>query len=179
MYNTKSNPSELQENSGSVSEYKTAAVIQFPKQLPNSNLVKNISNETVFGNINGHKPANDCNTSFVSLSDDAREISEADSDQIANISLESSSISSSRKKLDRAKITRIDPITTKENTFDNVETPRSPTMKKHHDLPGTNCSKSLGTSNSKTPNKTSLTQSCNMCNVIVNSAAQLTQVFYN
>jgi len=180
--NTKGKSISIEANTSSLSAYHNATVIPFsipmpqPIPLPSRKLMHDPTNETVLSNDNGHNPGNDSNTSFVSSSDDARELSEIDSDRISHILPDSSSISSYRKKLERSNNTLLDPILAiKETALDNADVPRSPTAKQHPCVPETNCSKLLGPNNFQSPSKTSLTHSCDMCNVIVNSAAQLTQ----
>ena len=117
---------------------------------------------------------NDCNTSFISSSDDAKESSEPESERVVNIG---QSLCSSKSILDGATDDVIDNIIPMKNSTSNsMEVPKSPTTKQYTSTIGAISTKSAPQVNLKGLNKTAVAYSCDMCNVIVNSSAQLTQV---
>ena len=120
----------------------------------------------------------DCNVSFVSSSDEAKESSEPDSERVSSTPLDSSHIPNSRTILEGSEIALMDPLKPiNGNSLITTEIPRSPTGPKPT-ITAANASKSPPSLNGKVPNKIVSPFSCDMCNVIVNSAAQLTQVTY-
>ena len=117
---------------------------------------------------------NDCNTSFISSSDEAKESSEPESERVQSIG---QPICSSKSTLDGATADVIDNIIPMKNsTLNSMEVPKSPTTKQYTSSLGAISTKSASHVNLKCLNKTAVAYSCDMCNVIVNSSAQLTQV---
>jgi hypothetical protein len=100
--NNTSQPSSPETNTSSL--FQDVPVIPFPMSMPQAIVpvdksINDASNETVLDNDNPTNSSHDCNVSFVSSSDEAKESSEADSERISNNPLDSSPISSNRKKL--------------------------------------------------------------------------------
>lgn len=117
---------------------------------------------------------NDCNTSFISSSDEAKESSEPESERVLSIG---QPLCSTKSILDGATDDVLDNMNPNKNSASNsVEAPKSPTTKQYPSTIGSISSKSASHVNLKCLNKTAVAYSCDMCNVIVNSSAQLTQV---
>ena len=179
----KNNTISVETKPSSSNTFQDIPVIPFQISLPQAAVpVDKPTNNAA----SGQRPDNDiathlnhdCNVSFVSSSDEAKESSEADSERISSTPLDSSLIPNSRTILEENEIALIDPLKPiKGNSLLTTETPRSPTGPKPT-ITAANASKSPPSLNGKVPNKIVSPFSCDMCNVIVNSAAQLTQVTY-
>ena len=180
--NKPSKPGSLKMSTTSSTAFQDLPVIHFPISLPQEvvqvdNSINDTSNPTVLDHDNLNSQSHDCNVSFVSSSDEAKESSEADSERISNDLVDSTLISSNIKKLEGADISLLDTIKTMNgNSLTAVDSPRSPTAIKNPVIASTIISKPLPPNMGKVSSKTSPTYSCDMCNVIVNSPAQLTQV---
>jgi len=180
----KINPGSHETNTRSSSAYHNAPAIPFQIPLPQPNVPGNnlindaAKEEIICDNDETNNQNNECNSSFVSSIDEAKESSEDDSDRIAHIISSTLPISCNRKKLDGGDIILLDTsMPVKSNTSSTTEVSKSTTTKLQTIIPGINGSKPLlSPSNVKPSTKTSPNYCCDMCNVIVNSAAQLTQV---
>ena len=117
---------------------------------------------------------NDCNASFISSSDEAKESSEPESERVVNIG---QPLCSSKSILEGATDDALnDRIPMKNDTSNSMEVPKSPTSKQYPSTIGAITSKSASHVNLKSLSKAAAANSCDLCNVIVNSSAQLTQV---
>ena len=180
----KINPVSHETITSSSSAYDNDPDTPFQILLPQPNLrgskLINVAakEELVFDNDETNNQSNECNSSFVSSIDEAKESSEDDSDRISHIISCTIPISCNRKTLKGGDSILSDTsIPGKSNTSSTTEVSKSSTTKQHTIIPGLNGSKTLlSSSNVKILTKTSPNYCCEMCNVIVNSAAQLTQV---
>ena len=133
--------------------------------------LENAKEDNCEGNNNYN---NNCNTSFISSSDEGKESSEPESERVVNIG---QTLCSSKSILEGATddvINDINPM--KNNNSNSIEVPKSPTSKQYPATIGAITSKSSSHVNLKSLNKTAAAYSCDLCNVIVNSSVQLTQV---
>ena len=172
---------ESEDTSSSIAGHDSTA-ISFSMQAPhpiallhNGKSIKGKLESAKEDNREDHKNYNnDCNTSFISSSDEAKESSEPESDRAVNIG---QPLCSSKSILEGATddaINDINPM--KNNTSSAMEVPKSPTSKQYPSTIVAITSKSSSHVNLKSLNKTAAANSCDLCNVIVNSSAQLTQV---
>ena len=175
---TISKPSSIETNTSSFSPYNNMSVTPPPSHLSQS--MKDESNgESAYDNNKIGNDENDCNIPFISSNVETKaSLSETNTKGATNVSSPSASISCKMKNLEVENIVVLDPVkAANSNLVNTTETPKSPTNKQYP-IYSTN-SKSLLPNNYKTASKITPTHSCYLCNVIVNSAAQLTQVIHH
>ena len=172
---------ESEDTSSSIAGHDSTAIsfsmqALHPIALPhNGKSIKEKLESAKEDNREGHKNYNnDCNTSFISSSDEAKESSEPESERVVSIV---QTLCSSKSILEGATDDALnDIIPMKNDTSNSMEVPKSPTSKQYPSTIGAIPSKSASHVNLKSLNKTAAANSCDLCNVIVNSSAQLTQV---
>ena len=147
------------------------SVISHPKNRPQT-LNDDRLGENVFDNCN----VDDCNISMISSKIENKERSpDVSIDSATNINSTSTPISTKRNVLEVTDLAVLDPVKSKaDHTSEN---PMSSTSKQYPTLIGNQNNPKLQ-NGYKSSNKTTPPHSCDLCNVIVNSAAQLTQVTY-
>ena len=144
------------------------STISLPKNRPQT-LNDGRPGENVFDDCN----VDDCNTSIISSKIEDKECSpDVSINSATTINSTSTPISTKRNVLEVTDLALLDPV--KSKAVHTSENPMSPTSKQYPTLIGIQNPKLQ--SGYKSSNKTTPPHSCDLCNVIVNSAAQLTQV---
>ena len=165
----KVNPSSIETNTSSFSPYNNMSIISLPKNRPQT-LNDDRPGEDVFDTCN----VDDCNISMISSKVEDKECSpDASINSGININSTSTPISTKRNVLKITDLAVLDPV--KSEAIHTSENPISPTSKQYPTLIGNQNNPKLQ-NGYKSSNKTTPPHSCDLCNVIVNSAAQLTQV---
>ena len=168
-------PSSIETNTSSFSPYNNMSVVPLPSHLTLPTEEGN-QEESAHDNTSMDNKKNDCNIPFTSSNVETKESSsEASTKHTTDVSSISAPISCKRKSLEVENIVVLDPSkATNSNVVNLTDSPKSPTTKQYP-IYNTN-SKSILPNSYKAASKILPAHSCYLCNVIVNSAAQLTQV---